>query len=270
MNPPPARIPIAAMTRMIFRSGDGADGFGIAACGAVVCVVTVPLTEGAGAGVCSSTGVLMISGAGAATGGIGTVGVPVIAKSEKPADCAEQYTVPSFEYKTVVGNASQQFAVWRYSMMFFWSIWFSSSHDCGTVKLITAFVIVSYRAGTRLMYWKTMPGGAEQLELAPDCTVPVTISSESFVPVTIACHAFESPPMLTVTVMRGNADDPVVAAVPPPPPPDAPVLTFGQSSSLGTSVGAGVQVPCATFRVIYTVWPSTVPAIVVEPGWRVI
>ena len=43
------------------------------------------------------------------------------------------------------------------------AMWFSSSHDCGTVKLITAFVMVLYRAGTRLMYWKTIPGGAVML-----------------------------------------------------------------------------------------------------------
>src|SRR5512136_792392 len=89
------------------------------------------------------------------------------------------------------------------------AMWFPSSHDCGTVKLITAFVIDVYRAGTRLMYWNTIPGGAVMLDPEPGCTVPVTISSESFVPVTTACHAFESPPMFTVTVISGRVPAPV-------------------------------------------------------------
>jgi len=112
--------------------------------------------------------------------------VPAIAKSEKPVDCAEKYSVPSFVESTVVGSASQPFAVWWYSTILPGAMWFSSSQACGTVKLITALLMLVYRAGTRLMYWYTVPGGAVRLLPDPGCTVPVTISSVSFVPVTIA------------------------------------------------------------------------------------
>src|SRR5512138_1484029 len=145
--------------------------------------------------------------------------------------------------------------------MLFGSMWFSSSHDCGIEKWITAFVIVVNRAGKRLMYWNTVPGAAVWFPVRRFCKVPVTIRSRSPVPVTTACQAFESPPMFTVRVMGGRVPACVVVGVTAGKPSSFSGARVAYTGAMvGTVVGMAL-----TATPIYTVWSSTVAERFVAP-----
>src|SRR5512145_1355631 len=126
---------------------------------------------------------------------------------------------------------------------------FSASQDCGTVKLIRALLMLVYPAGTRLMYWYTVPGGVVAFVPGPGCTVPVTTSPESLTPVTVARPAAVLPAIFTVTVMGRT-----VERLPVVPEGDGEEAAGPPSSSLrGDMVAGGIAVS----RTTQEVWPST-------------